>query len=379
MTTRCPILFSPVSFLGLQLKNRVVVGPMTRTNAADDGLATAVMADYYAQYASGGFAMVIAEAAYVDEEYSQGWWNQPGIANAAQRDAWRQVTQAVHAAGASIILQLYHCGSLNQGNRFTKESLGPSAVRPPGKMAEHHGGSGLFPVPRAMDKQDMRRVAHSFVAAARHAIAAGFDGVEVHAANGYLLDQFLTTDTNLRSDDYGGPVANRVRFPREVLQLVRSAVPADKLVGIRLSPTKSTNIEYTWPGGVEEAREIFSTLGEVGNVYLHVSANLGIAEPVFGVAENLPSMARRFSGMPVIACGMLEDPDRAEHLLASAQADLVALSRAALADPDWPIRIQRGEIPLAFDYGAVEPNSKIETALAWRERKRAHLALPSAP
>ena len=130
MTTRCPILFSPVSFLGLQLKNRVVVGPMTRTNAADDGLATAVMADYYAQYASGGFAMVIAEAAYVDEEYSQGWWNQPGIANAAQREAWRPITEAVHAAGASIILQLYHCGSLNQG-RYSHRCSSPGMGKVP--------------------------------------------------------------------------------------------------------------------------------------------------------------------------------------------------------------------------------------------------------
>jgi 2,4-dienoyl-CoA reductase-like NADH-dependent reductase (Old Yellow Enzyme family) len=373
MIARCPMLFSPVGFLGLQLKNRLVVGPMTRTNATDDGRATQIMADYYAQYASGGFAMVIAEATYIDEEYSQGWWNQPGIANAAQRDAWRPLAEAVHKAGAGIILQLYHGGALNQGNRYTKLSIGPSAVRPPGKMAEHHGGSGLFPVPRAMEKEDMRKVSNSFALAARHAIDAGFDGVEVHGANGYLLDQFLTTETNLRTDEYGGPVANRVRFLREVLQAVRAAVPADKVVGIRLSPSKSTNIDYTWPGGAEEAREIFSTLGGVGNVYLHVSANLGIAEPIFGVADNLPSMARRFSGMPVIACGMLEDPERAERLLAASQTDLVALSRAALADPDWPNRIQRGESPLPFDYGALEPNSKIETALAWRVRKRAQM------
>ena len=373
MTTHCPILFSPVSFLGLHLKNRVVVGPMTRTSATDDGRATPIMADYYAQYANGGFSLVIAEATYVDEEASQGWWNQPGIANAAQSDAWRAVTQAVRAAGASIILQLYHSGSVSQGNRFTKQNIAPSAVRPPGAMAEHHGGSGPFSVPRAMEKEDMHKVAQSFALAARHAIDAGFDGVEVHGANGYLLDQFLTTDTNLRTDEYGGSVANRVRFPLEVLQAVRAAVPADKVVGIRLSPTKSTNIEYTWPGGVEESREICSTLGAVGNVYLHVSANLGIAEPVFGVAENLPSMARRFSGMPVIACGMLENPARAEQLLASFHADLVALSRAALADPDWPKRIQRGETPLPFDYDALAPNSKIETAFAWRERKRAQM------
>ena len=371
MMASLPLLFGSTQFLGTPLKNRLVVGPMTRTSATDEGLAMPIMADYYAKYASGGFAMIIAEATYVDEAYSQGWWNQPGIANVAQRDAWRPVADAVHRAGARFILQFYHTGSVSQGNRFRKETIGPSAVRPPGTMAEHHGGSGLFQVPREITPAEMQEVIEGFVKAARYAVEAGFDGVEVHAANGYLLDQFLTTDTNRRADDYGGTVANRVRFPAEVLQGVREALPRDKIVGIRLSPTKSANIEYSWPGGVEEARLICGTLGSVGNVYLHVSANLGIAEPVFGTPENLPVLARRFSGMPVIACGMLDEPDRAERLLAREEADLVALSRAALADPEWPLKIRRGERPLVFDYGALEPNSKIETALAWRARKKA--------
>lgn len=368
--TRWPHLFSGTGLQGLSLRNRLVVAPMTRISAAEDGCASAEMADYYSDYARGGFGLVMTEATYVDEAYSQGFWGQPGMANPRHRESWRPVVDAVHEAGAPFILQLFHGGAVSQGNRWREGTIAPSVVRPLGDQAARYGGSGPYPVPREITRDEMRAVVESFAQAARYAIEAGFDGVEIHGANGYLLDQFLTSYTNLRGDEYGGPVENRVRFSREVLAAVRAAVPPDKVVGIRISQTKSNDFNYSWPGGVEDARAIFGALGAVGDVTIHVSAHKGIA-PEFGQELSFAGLARRFSGRPVIACGKLDDPDRAEGLIASGETDLVAMAKAALADPHWPAKRLKGEDPVAFDPEMISPLASLGNTRAWRERSAA--------
>jgi 2,4-dienoyl-CoA reductase-like NADH-dependent reductase (Old Yellow Enzyme family) len=234
---------------GHELPNRLAVAPMTRTSARPDGTPTTEMADYYAEFAAGGIGLVISEGTYPDTAASQGYPNQPGLAGAEHVAGWRVVTERVHAAGARMIAQLMHAGALSQGNRYTSRTVAPSAVAPRGEMMPAYGGSGPWPVPEELSLAEIDEVVAGFVAAAGRAADAGFDGVEVHAANGYLLDQFITDYTNLRTDEYGGPVGNRIRLTARVVAAIRSAWP-DLLVGVRISQTKVNDFTYRWPGAV---------------------------------------------------------------------------------------------------------------------------------
>ena len=273
--TRFPKVFSAGRIGNVRLKNRTIVAPMTRTSATVDGRATPIMVDYYAEFARNDWGLIIAEATYIDKQYSQGYNNQPGIADDAHRDAWRPVIEACHRAGTPIFLQLIHAGAVNQGNHWIKGSIAPSSVQPKGQQIDRYGGEGPFQVPREITRDEIRQSAANFAAAAKRAADAGFDGIEVHGANGYLLDQFLTTYTNLRGDEYGGAIENRVRFHTEVMKAVRDAVPAQVPVGVRISQTKVNDLTYVWPGGVNDANIVFPALQRTGIDFIHVGARLG--------------------------------------------------------------------------------------------------------
>ena len=360
-----PTLFSRAELGGHTLKNRFVVSPMTRASGSPEGLATAQMADYYADYARGGWGLVIAEGTYPDEAYSQGYANQPGIANDAQRDSWRPVADAVHAAGAPIVMQLMHAGALSQHNIWRDETIGPSAVQPVGEQSPRYNGHGPYPVPRGITDAEIADAIGAFAAAAARAIGAGFDGVEVHGANGYLPDQFLTGSTNQRTDGWGGDLAARMRFHLEVVRAVRDAVPQDKIVGVRMSQTKVNDLTHEWPGGEADAEVVFGALGEIAGVYIHISSPHGCA-PVFGTDVSLAGLARRFSGSEVIANGGLNDPAEAERVLAGGEAAFAAVARGALGDPALPNKIAAGESPVPFDPGMLTPNSTLDHMAAWR-------------
>jgi 2,4-dienoyl-CoA reductase-like NADH-dependent reductase (Old Yellow Enzyme family) len=182
---------TPTSLGPFELPNRLVVAPMTRTSATPDGVPTPEMAEYYAEFAAGGFGLVLTEGTYTDQLYSQGYLNQPGLVTAEHVAGWREVTSRVHAAGGRMIAQLMHAGALSQGNPYCDSTGGPSAIQPGGEMMPDYGGIGPWPVPDELTSEDLDAVVDGFVAAAVAAQTAGFDGVEVHAANGYLLDQFL--------------------------------------------------------------------------------------------------------------------------------------------------------------------------------------------
>src|SRR5262249_11175706 len=215
--------------------------PMTRVSAADDGCVTRAMVAYYEEFARGGWGLVETEATYIDEEHSQCRDRQPGIATTAQRDSWRPVVDAVHACGAAVFMQLQHAGALAEAHRYRADAVAPSAVAPRGRRP--------LPAPRELSVDETVHIERHFAAAAARAVAAGFDGVALHGTHGYLIDQFLTDYTNLRVDDYGGSVANRVRFACEAVRAVRGAVPADYPVGVRLNQAKSNDSTYEWPGG----------------------------------------------------------------------------------------------------------------------------------
>lgn len=357
----------------LRLQNRLVVAPMSRVSTAGDGVPTEAMRRYYASFAEGGFGLVITEGTYPDVAYSQGYPNQPGIATDEQAAAWRPIVDAVHAAGAKIIVQLMHAGALVQGNRHRTETIGPSAVPPKGAKMPEYGGSGPYATPRAMNDDDIREVLDGFARAAVRARDVGFDGVELHGANGYLVDQFLTTYTNTRADRYGGPVENRIRLAAEAVRAMRAAVGDGFVIGVRVSQSKVNDFTYRWPGGAEDGKVIFGALRDAGADYLHVA---GEGRGWRGSARlpgdvTITELARRVAEIPVIANGGLNDPALAARVLEEGHADLVSLGRSALANPDWPRRLAEGVPFEAFDAAMIHPQASLESAERWRRERAA--------
>lgn len=353
-------LFEPLTIGGLEMRNRLAVAPMTRVSATDAGHATDRMAEYYDAFAEGGFGLVITEGLYTDQLWSQGYLYQPGLANDAQRDAWRPIVERVHGAGARFIAQLMHAGALSQGNRFRVGTRGPSAVRPIGQQMEFYRGSGEYPLPAEMTIAEIDEAVAGFASAAVRAREAGFDGVEIHGANGYLLDQFLTAGVNQRTDVYGGEVANRLRITIEAVEAVRAAVGPDFIVGVRSSQGKVNDFAHKWRGH-EEAAEIYTLLGRLPLDYIHTT-EFEAWQPAFGEGPSLAALAKRHGGLPVLANGSLHDPVRAAELLSAHDADMVTLGRGALANPDWPQRMAEGAPLSEFDRRILSPLASLENA-----------------
>jgi 2,4-dienoyl-CoA reductase-like NADH-dependent reductase (Old Yellow Enzyme family) len=336
-------LWSPVKIGSTQLASRIALAPMTRVSATEDGHATEKMAAYYEAYARGGFSLLVTEGIYPDTAYSQGYLFQPGIATKEQAQSWTKVVERVHAAGARIFAQLMHAGAQAQGNRFVESSIGPSAVPPKGEQLPFYRGEGPFAVPSEITPEQMDNVRDGFVQAALHAKEAGFDGVEIHGANGYLIDQFLTDYLNQRTDEYGGSPENRVRFAAEICRAVREAVGPDMTVGIRISQAKVSDNDHRWSGGAEEAQVIFSTLGSTGIDFIHTTEYRASAPAFEAGGPSLAALAKQYGGVPVIANGNLDDPQAAAALLREGTADVVALGKAALANRNWPHRVRNGQ------------------------------------
>jgi 2,4-dienoyl-CoA reductase-like NADH-dependent reductase (Old Yellow Enzyme family) len=336
-------LFTSVSIGRVDLSNRVALAPMTRVSAAANGVPTDRIGAYYPVFAQGGFALLITEGLYIDDQASQGYLYQTGIATSAQVEAWKRVVDGVHAAGSKFFAQLMHAGSQSQGNPHTSITWGPSAVRPKGEQLAMYRGSGPYRIPAAMTADQIRQVRSSFVNAARLARDAGFDGVEIHGANGYLLDAFLTDYLNTRTDDYGGSVGNRVRLATEVCGEVAAAVGADIAVGIRISQGKVSDNDHRWAGREDDAAAIFTALGGTGIDYIHTTEYRAIAAAFDGTTKTLAALAKHYSGLAIIANGHLDDPEDAAAIIDSGAADVVALAKPALANRDWPRRVQTNQ------------------------------------
>lgn len=375
-SNRYPTLFSPIRIDSLSVANRLAVAPMTRTSANPDGTATQQMATYYARYARGGFGLVITEGTFTDTLYSRGYYRQPGIATDAQAASWRPVVDAVHDAGAPIVMQLMHAGAQSQYNDYADSNVAPSAVAPHGTTNPiYHGNDEPYPIPEALTESGIIEVIDGFVSAAQRAMAAGFDGVEIHGANGYLLDEFLTDYHNRRADEYGGGIGNRVRVLRRVVHSIRDAVGNDFAVGVRLSQTKINDREYRWDGP-DDAAVIFQAMAEAGASYIHVTG-AGAVDPAF--SDNGPSLvdlaARHGGGIAVIANGGLHDANEAETQLASGSISLAALGRGALVNANWPARIVDERALNDFDPGLVSPLATLDNQADW-ERWQADVFEP---
>ncbi|ULX52473.1 NADH:flavin oxidoreductase [Cupriavidus taiwanensis] len=367
-TPAAPSLFDTPALNGVPLRNRLVVAPMTRISATDSGVPTAAMRRYYAGFARGGFGLIVSEGIYTDRAYAQGYAGQPGLTDAQQAQGWRGIVAAVHQAGGRMVAQLMHAGALSQANRFRDDTVGPSAVQPRGRQMTLYGGTGAYRMPRAMHEAEILQAIDGFAQAARRAREAGFDGVEIHGANGYLLDQFLNGHTNQRQDAWGGGIAQRMRLLLETIGAVRAAVGSDAIVGVRISQAKVNDFTYQWPEGPDGAAAVFAAIAASGVDYLHVTEHEAW-QPAFGDGDaSLVQHARRAApGLAIVANGSLADPVRAAGMLAQG-ATLVALGRGALANPDWPARVRAGEPVRPFDAAVLAPLAGIKDAeLALRE------------
>lgn len=354
-------LFESIKLGNLTLENRIGLSPMTRTSATTEGLVTDEMVSYYAKFTRGGFGLTITEGVYTDDRFSQGYFNQPGIINEEQTKAWKKVTDIVHENGGKVIAQLMHAGALSQGSRFTKETLAPSSVKPKGEQLEFYGGHGEFSIPKVATKDDITHVINGFVAAAKHAKEAGFDGVEIHGANGYILDQFLTDYTNKRTDEYGGSAENRVRLSVEVVKAVREAVGQDFVVGIRISQGKVNDHHHKWADKEKDAATIFGELGQAGLDFIHVT-EYEAWKPAFSEGDaTFAALAKKYGKLPVIANGGLHDPEKAKEIIENGEADIITIARGALANSDWPNKVKHGEALAEFQPGKVlSPDAKIK-------------------
>lgn len=325
----------------LELPNRIVMAPMTRFRAAEDGTPCDIMADYYAQRAAAG--LLITEGIWPSHDGQSGW-RIPGLRNATHVAGWRTVTAAVHAAGGRIFAQLMHGGRNGHPLARIDRSvpLAPSAVANPEPIHLADGTKANQPEPGTMTVADIRTALDNYATAACNAISAGFDGVELHGANSYLIHQFLADNTNLRTDRYGGSVTNRIRFAVEAVDAVVGAIGAER-TAIRLSPGNPQ-------AGMREAdpaplyRRLSSELDRIGLAYLHLSDN--DAYPA------LDDLRPRWSGPLIANVGENRAPtsrEAGERVLASGRADLVSYGRAFIANPDLPARFAAGAFLNSID------------------------------
>ncbi|MCW7753891.1 alkene reductase [Desulfobotulus sp. H1] len=327
------ILFDPVTVGSHILSNRVVMAPMTRNRAGEGNVPTDLTATYYAQRATAG--LIITEAAQISPQ-GVGYPLTPGIHSPEQLAGWKKVSDAVHAKGGTVYLQLWHVGRVSHPLLQPHGALpvAPSPIRPRGDAITLEGKKP-FVIPRELDVHEIEEIVEQYARAAQNAMAAGFDGVEIHAANGYLIDQFLRDGSNRRKDDYGGSPANRLRFLADVTKAVSGAIGAEK-VGVRISPENTFNdMEDSDP------QTIFTALAHMlkpyGLAYLHViEGDLagGVSRVDYG------EIRKAFGGIWMVNGGYTQK--RAEEAVESGLADLVSFGSLFLANPDLVERFRKG-------------------------------------
>lgn len=329
-------LFEPISLGSYQLKNRIVMAPMTRGRAGEERVPNDIMAEHYYQRASAG--LLITEATVISRQ-GIGWIGSPGIYSDQMVEGWRKVTDRLKPTGTPLFLQLWHCGRASHSD-FHDGALpvSASAVRLEGDMIRTPFGKKPYETPRPLSEAEIAGVVNDYRQAAAFAKAAGFSGVEVHGANGYLINQFLDGRSNLRQDRYGGTLENRFRFFRDVLEAVLEIWPAEK-VGARISPNGVFN-----DMGCDDFRDLFLYVAEEINKlhlgYLHVMDGLAFGFHGRGEPMSLAEFRPVFKGTIIGNCGYTKEA--AEQRIAEGSAELIAFGRPYITNPDLAERFAHG-------------------------------------
>ena len=323
-------LFSPFSIKGFTLQNRIGVAPMTRMSSSADSIPRQDVFDLLVRRAKNGSSIVYTEAIVTDYESSQGYPGQSRLLTQPQLDAWKPVVAAIQQHGAIAIMQMFHCGRMawpevNPAGRI----IAPSPVRP---KQDNPLTGAPFPVPEAMSRFDIDHVRTGFVETAKGAVEAGFDGIEIHGAHGYLISQFLSSSSNRRTDSYGGSVEKRYRFLHEVIQAVRTVVPNDLLLTVRISNWAIADMEVPLFDTKEEYQEVISRLSGEPIDAISVST-YDYRQPAFGTDKNMAQLTREVTDLPVMLCGGIFDRPSADAALQD--ADIILSGKSLLLNPNW--------------------------------------------
>ncbi|MEJ2673135.1 MAG: alkene reductase [Deltaproteobacteria bacterium] len=331
------VLLSPFDLQGLVLKNRVVMAPLTRSRAGKQRLPNALMAEYYCQRAAAG--LIITEATVVSKQ-GIGWLNSPGIYNDEQAKAWKQVVDAVHAKGTPMFLQLWHCGRASHSDFPERQGLpvAPSAIGIDGDFIHTPQGKKPHETPRALETDEIPAIVEDYRRAAARAQAAGFDGVELHAANGYLIDQFLQSKTNHRTDRYGGTLENRYRFLDEIVRAVLKVLPPHR-VGVHLAPNGNFN-DMGSPDFRETFLYVAQRLNQYGLAYLHVIDGLAFGFHALGPPMASEEFRQVFTGPLMANCGYTQATAAAS--IRHGHAVLISFGRPFISNPDLVERFTHG-------------------------------------
>jgi N-ethylmaleimide reductase len=336
MSENFPNLLQPFALHDLPLRNRVALAPMTRARAGAERIPNALMAEYYAQRASAG--LVITEATVVSEQ-GIGWLESPGIYTDEMVEGWKLTTDAVHAKGGTIFLQLWHCGRASHSSFHHGEpAVAPSAIKLGGDHIHTPDGKQPYETPRALETGEIPLIVADYRRAAERAKEAGFDGVEVHSANGYLLDQFLQSKTNQRTDQYGGSIENRYRLLDEVVAAVTEVLPANR-VAVRLAPNGAFN-DMGSPDYREQFSYVARQLDRFGLAFLHVMDGLAFGFHELGDPMTLADFRQLFHGPLMGNCGYTAET--ADAAIAAGSADMIAIGRPYISNPDLVERLAAG-------------------------------------
>lgn len=331
-------LFSPMQLGGYTLKNRIGLAPMTRMSSIKDSIPRQDVLDFLVRRAENGVALITTEAIISDYESAQGYPGQARLTTQKQIDTWAQVNAKIHAAGSISILQIFHCGRIAWPDiNPAQRTIAPSAISP----QQNNPLTGEpYPLPDSMSEYDISHSIIGFVETVKGAIAADFDGIEIHGAHGYLINSFLSEYSNQRSDLYGGSIENRFRYAKEVIEAVRPHIPKDKLLFFRISNWGVADMEVSLFSDAEEWITIIGLLDKMPIDAISVST-YRFNDKAFGTHYNMAQLTRKATQKPILICGQIYDKDSAEAALRD--ANIVLSGKSLLLNPNWVQDIRDGQ------------------------------------
>ena len=336
------IVFSPLKIKNITFRNRLGVAPMTRMSASADSIPRQDVFDFLIRRAENGAGVVYTEGVVTDYESSQGYPGQARITTQKQIDAWGHVADKIRQHGAVSIMQIFHCGRVAWPDvNPAKRIIAPSAIA--------HGSKNNFtqepyPVPDAMSRFDIDHVINGFVETVKGAIEAGFDGVELHGAHGYLINEFMSSHSNLREDDYGGPIENRFRFVRELIHAVTPEIPDNRLLLFRISYWGTADLDIFQYQTIDEWQALIKLLSAEKLDAISLST-YDFRDKLFDSGKNLAQLTREVTDLPLLVCGKIYDYDSATEALQN--ADIALSGKSILLNPNWVEDVrQRKALPL---------------------------------